>query len=351
MWQQSQGTDRARLKTVAEDAFLRFIVGWESFVSEWFIGPSTGTPHVCAATCRNNSSAGRRWLEDAPYDRYQVTFPDPVVDLPTHCPRLEQVDLLDEAEHRIPQLRGSCVSAVTSTWHGSGGGLALHDAPARARSWMRVWGSATRWLIAAGSRSVMNDRRRLPLRTMLGRRRCRATASAPASSEDSRRRGPAGCVQARVLSDHARARSVTGAGQRTASIPLFWDNAPVALRRTRGSSCPQWNETSFLSRLPQRGPFDSALIVGRHLAPHPPGRRRTVVARRGELADCLQSVGALHSRPDTCSDCRSTGSFPTAAFGDHAARAGSRCPCRCSPLPTRATGWPLSGGGRRAGRR
>jgi len=31
-------TDTPRRKTVAEDIFLRFAVGWENFISDWFIG-------------------------------------------------------------------------------------------------------------------------------------------------------------------------------------------------------------------------------------------------------------------------------------------------------------------------
>lgn len=96
VWEQSLDGDRARLKTIAEDTFLRFIVGWESFASEWFIG------------CINRDASRLRryvagelngWLQtaalEAPYQRYSVRFPAPVVTLPTH-PRLDVVrDLLD----------------------------------------------------------------------------------------------------------------------------------------------------------------------------------------------------------------------------------------------------------------
>ena len=38
VWDSSASTPRERRKTVSEDIFLRFVVGWETFVSEWFIG-------------------------------------------------------------------------------------------------------------------------------------------------------------------------------------------------------------------------------------------------------------------------------------------------------------------------
>jgi hypothetical protein len=37
-WQSSSATPPQRRKTVAEDIFLRFVVGCESFASEWLIG-------------------------------------------------------------------------------------------------------------------------------------------------------------------------------------------------------------------------------------------------------------------------------------------------------------------------
>jgi len=36
--QSSGSSPTQRRKTVAEDIFLRFVVGWETFISEWFIG-------------------------------------------------------------------------------------------------------------------------------------------------------------------------------------------------------------------------------------------------------------------------------------------------------------------------
>lgn len=36
-WDASQNAPAARQKTVAEDIFLRYVIGWEAFVSEWFI--------------------------------------------------------------------------------------------------------------------------------------------------------------------------------------------------------------------------------------------------------------------------------------------------------------------------
>lgn len=37
-WQSALTAPPERRKTVAEDIFLRLVIGWESFISEWFIG-------------------------------------------------------------------------------------------------------------------------------------------------------------------------------------------------------------------------------------------------------------------------------------------------------------------------
>jgi hypothetical protein len=64
---------------------------------------------------------------------------------------------------------------------------------------------------------------------------------------------------------------------------------------------PYWNEHNFLEDYPTREPFDAAILLARHLAPHPPGSR---AHRRGQtgraLADALiASGGPFVVDPDT----------------------------------------------------
>lgn len=102
VWDQSQDADRARLKTIAEDTFLRFIVGWESFASEWFIGcVNRDASRLRRYIERELETWLRRTIMDAPHQRYTVRFPSPVVSLPTH-PRLDTVrELLDPGGRNI----------------------------------------------------------------------------------------------------------------------------------------------------------------------------------------------------------------------------------------------------------
>jgi hypothetical protein len=65
--------------------------------------------------------------------------------------------------------------------------------------------------------------------------------------------------------------------------------------------CPTWNETNFLGDYTRRGPFDSALIPARNLAPHPAGSSSAHKGLTGrELADCLAANSAAYTvDPDT----------------------------------------------------
>jgi hypothetical protein len=56
---------------------------------------------------------------------------------------------------------------------------------------------------------------------------------------------------------------------------------------------PTWNEHRFLAGLPVSGPFDAALLLGRHLAPHPVGSRSHNWGWTGrELPDAVLDGGA-----------------------------------------------------------
>jgi hypothetical protein len=100
-WQSAQATPAARRKTVGEDIFLRFVIGWEAFVSEWFIGcvNHDASRYKAAFERRMNN-----WLQteaQKTYGRYNVTFAPPTLALDRY-PRLADVrDLLDPQEGNI----------------------------------------------------------------------------------------------------------------------------------------------------------------------------------------------------------------------------------------------------------
>lgn len=100
-WQSSQALPPERRKTVAEDTFLRFVVGWETFVSEWFIGcvNHDASRYKNAVETRMNN-----WLQSEAtreFARYKVTFPRPVLELKRY-PKLAEVrELLDPGERNI----------------------------------------------------------------------------------------------------------------------------------------------------------------------------------------------------------------------------------------------------------
>jgi hypothetical protein len=101
VWESSASAPRERRKTAAEDIFLRFVVGWEAFVSEWFIGcvNRDATRYKRTIEQRMNN-----WLQTEArrqYPRYKATFPAPTLSLKRH-PNLEEVrELLDPREGNI----------------------------------------------------------------------------------------------------------------------------------------------------------------------------------------------------------------------------------------------------------
>ncbi len=100
-WEASQDAAPDRRKTVAEDIFLRFVVGWELFISEWFIGCVN---HDAARYKKAFEKRMKNWLDKQvakQYDRYDVTFPKPTLALPRQ-PKLADVrELLDPTERNI----------------------------------------------------------------------------------------------------------------------------------------------------------------------------------------------------------------------------------------------------------
>ena len=101
VWESSASAPPERRKTAAEDIFLRFVVGWETFVSEWFIGcvNRDATRFRLAFENRMNN-----WLQaeaQKQYARYKVTFPPPTLAL-SRNPKLDEVrELLDPREGNI----------------------------------------------------------------------------------------------------------------------------------------------------------------------------------------------------------------------------------------------------------
>ena len=76
-WQSSQSAPTDRRKTVAEDIFLRFVVGWETFVSDWFIG---SVNHDAARYRQAVEQRMDNWLQaeaQKEFGRYKATFPRP----------------------------------------------------------------------------------------------------------------------------------------------------------------------------------------------------------------------------------------------------------------------------------
>jgi hypothetical protein len=134
VWDESGDRDRARRKTVAEDIFLRFVVGWESFISEWFIG---AVNRDASRLRRHVEKQLDQWLQDAvneaPYERYTVRFPRPVVSLKQHPTLSEVRHLLDPGGRNIEfrsfdELRARCHRQLAPRF--AGRVQSLHDAGA-----------------------------------------------------------------------------------------------------------------------------------------------------------------------------------------------------------------------------
>jgi hypothetical protein len=100
-WQSSQSAPAERRKTVAEDIFLRFVVGWETFVSDWFIG---GVNHDSFRYKQAFEQRMNNWLQgevQRVYGRYKVNFPRPTLLLKRYPSLSEVRALLDHSEANI----------------------------------------------------------------------------------------------------------------------------------------------------------------------------------------------------------------------------------------------------------
>jgi len=100
-WQASQSAQTARRRTVAEDIFLRLVVGWEMFISEWFIGCIN---HDAARYKQSFERRTNNWLQaeaQKVYGRYNVTFLPPTLTLGRYPSVNEIRDLLDPGERNI----------------------------------------------------------------------------------------------------------------------------------------------------------------------------------------------------------------------------------------------------------
>jgi hypothetical protein len=100
VWVEAAGT--ARRKTVAEDIFLRMVVSWEEFISEWFIGAVSHDATKFKATMEARLA---RWqadtLKGSSYERYSVAFRAPILAIGKN-PTVDTVrELVDPGEGNI----------------------------------------------------------------------------------------------------------------------------------------------------------------------------------------------------------------------------------------------------------
>jgi hypothetical protein len=89
-------------KTVAEDIFLRMVVAWEEFISDWFIAAVNHDATEFKATMERRL---REWQEQAvresPYARYTGAFRAPVLTIGKNPPVATVHQLLDPREANI----------------------------------------------------------------------------------------------------------------------------------------------------------------------------------------------------------------------------------------------------------
>lgn len=95
-WSSSASVPLARRKTIAEDIVLRSVVGWETFISDWFIG---ATSHDTTKMRQALERKLNTWLEQevqrSSYSRWPIKLPSAKVDL-LRQPRVGVVrELLD----------------------------------------------------------------------------------------------------------------------------------------------------------------------------------------------------------------------------------------------------------------
>jgi hypothetical protein len=98
----SEAAASSRRKTVAEDTFLRMVVAWEEFASDWFIAAVNHDATKFKATMERRLS---EWQEQAvsesPYARYSDAFRSPVLTIGKNPPVATVHQLLDPREANI----------------------------------------------------------------------------------------------------------------------------------------------------------------------------------------------------------------------------------------------------------
>jgi hypothetical protein len=101
-WLSFSNLPAARQKPLAEDVFLRIVVGWEFFLSEWFVGAINrdGTKFV-----RDLERKLEAWLaasvNGSPYAQHRAYFPAPRTGLDRHPSPSQIRGLLDPLDRNV----------------------------------------------------------------------------------------------------------------------------------------------------------------------------------------------------------------------------------------------------------
>jgi hypothetical protein len=106
-----QPASAPRRKTIAEDIFLRFVIGWETFLSEWFIGCVSHDTTQYRVTVEKRMQS---WLtvevarsDYGPNSRHRGVFPPPTLSL-------AKTPLVDEVRELLDPKRGNTEFATFS---------------------------------------------------------------------------------------------------------------------------------------------------------------------------------------------------------------------------------------------
>jgi hypothetical protein len=98
----AEATSTERRKTVAEDIFLRMVVGWEGFISEWFIG---AVNHDATRFKAKMEQRLEQWQQDAiagsDHARFASAFKAPIVAVGKNPTVATVRHLLDPGEGNI----------------------------------------------------------------------------------------------------------------------------------------------------------------------------------------------------------------------------------------------------------
>jgi hypothetical protein len=95
-WRGFDKLPAAQQKTLAEDVFLRFIVGWEYFLSEWYIGAITlDARKFSTALERRLVEWQEREVRDSDFSRFERFFVAPKVTIKRRLRLADVRDVLD----------------------------------------------------------------------------------------------------------------------------------------------------------------------------------------------------------------------------------------------------------------